>query len=124
MTTLNKTEIFKFAHKLTKEILSQTEGDYQATFGECLKEIYISIQKYTEMVLFQIQHQKENHGHIFTKSEQAYMEEKRANKFYTTNAIKHTKLFENLKHIKAELEATQKGAHAYYKRSKRGVTMC
>jgi hypothetical protein len=44
---MTKSEIFKAAHKMTREIKKSTDN-YSATFGLCLKAIYEGIETYED----------------------------------------------------------------------------
>jgi len=120
---MNKSQLFKSAHKLTREVLSHNEGNYQATFGECLKALYAQIQHNKNVLIFQIKTQIERNPEIFTKSVEQYLQDRfYSNKFIIGTAAHH--ITQKMAHVIANNEVRQKEANAYYQKTGGAVTMC
>jgi len=120
---MNKSQLFKFAHKLTKEILSHNEGNYQATFGECLKSLYAQIEQNKNIMVFQIKKQIERNPNIFTKTVEEYLEDRfYSNKFLVENA--YHPIRKKMQHVIEANEARIEGERKYYKKTGGAVTMC
>ena len=119
---MNKSELFKQAHNITKETLKHEEGVYSDVFAISLKNLYSEIKEEKRVIVSQATRQKEMAPHIFTKTIEE-MTKKQLNSPYLigTASFAALKKVSSIAKAAKEYEAKE---YAYYKKTGGHVTMC